>query len=123
MTREKTQHHKDPDENRAVSNPLSLEFDASEFAHFLDETGWSDEEKAEYITLIWNIMCEFVSLGFGIHPVQQAQKDCGKSPETLRQSAARPGDLVDSSHSDLIEKFVRLNGSETGSGVGGIIDE
>ncbi|MBP5857410.1 hypothetical protein KAJ83_10360 [Marivibrio halodurans] len=56
----------------------ALEFDASEFMHFLDDADWSEEEKAEYITLVWNIVCEFVALGFNMHPLQQTQNSCGK---------------------------------------------
>lgn len=67
--------------NKHAGN-LSLEFDPSTFMHFLDGADWSEEEKAEYLAIVWEIVCEFVALGFNVHPLQQAQKACGKLPES-----------------------------------------
>lgn len=122
MTRKKTRHHTKPDENRAASSALSLEFDAAEFTHFLADTDWSDEEKAEYITLVWNIVCEFVALGFDVHPLQQARKPCGELSESGAVSTSIDSQVVNSSHSNLIEEFMRRKGSETVSGGEGVSD-
>lgn len=111
MTQGKTQHKTGARETGPASGPLSLEFDAAEFAHFLSETGWSDEQKAEYVTLVWQIVCEFVALGFNVHPVQQARIACGKPAEICAESANSGADVVQFSHGDLIEEFMRLNGS------------
>ena len=123
MTRDDTQHQVRALDTRPTSAPLSLEFDAAEFAHFLHETGWSDEQKAEYVTEIWNIMCQFVALGWGVHPVQQAQDTCGEIAEIRQASASLGADVVDSSHADLVRKFMRLSGGEPARGAGGFIDE
>lgn len=102
---------------------LSFAFDLDEFMHFLDEADWSEDEKIEYLTLVWNIVCEFVALGFDMHPVQQAEKACGKpATDSPEAGSSRPA-MVNSSHSDLIKKYVRLSGIETGSGAGGATDE
>ncbi|MEQ8287856.1 hypothetical protein [Thalassospira sp.] len=100
----------------------SVEFDALEFMHFLEETDWTDEEKAEYIALVWNIICEFVALGFGVHPIQQAQEDCGKRTPSSTQPPLAAAAVVNSSHGNLIEKFVRLNGVESLSDGEGVSD-
>lgn len=121
--KDKTQHQNPALETRPASAPLSLEFDAAEFAHFLVETGWSDEQKAEYVTEIWIIMCQFAALGWGVHPVQQAQDTCGEIAEIRGESASLEAGMVNSSHSDLVRKFMRLSGSEPASGAGGFIDE
>jgi hypothetical protein len=105
------------------NGPPALSVDIEEFTRFLDETGWSEEEKAEYVTLVWNIVCEFVALGWGVHPLQQAEKTCGELSDSGADPASAASEMVDCSYGNLIEKFVRLNGPETGSGVGGIIDE
>jgi hypothetical protein len=86
------------------NGPPALSVDIEEFTRFLDETGWTEEEKAEYITLIWNIMCEFVSLGWGVHPVQQTQKDCGQRAE---DSSLHPEERAD--EVDLKDQFKRRN--------------
>jgi len=120
---DKTQHQKPALETRPATAPLSLEFDAAEFAHFLHQTDWSDEQKAEYIALVWNIVCEFVALGWGVHPVQQARDTCGKLPVSGAESASSEAVMVDSSYGELVGEFMRLNGSEPGSVAGGAIDE
>lgn len=101
----------------------ALHFDAAEFVHFLSDTDWSDEEKAEYVTLIWNIVCEFVALGFDVHPVNHARNSCGKLPNTQADPVLAGADMVECSHSHLIEEFMRLNGSKPDSGGQGVIDE
>jgi hypothetical protein len=72
---------------------------------------------------VWNIVCEFVALGWGVHPVQQAQNDCGKLAESRAESVVSESGVVNFSHGDLIEEFMRRNGSEPGLGAGGVIDE
>lgn len=101
----------------------ALGFDAREFFQFVDETDWSDEEKTEYITLIWNIVCEFVAMGWGVHPIQQAKDDCGKPPENGAPGSLSAPDVVNSSHCELIEEFVRRNENlDRSSGIG-VADE
>ena len=100
-----------------------VEFDPAEFLHFLDGVDWSDAEKREYITLVRNIVREFVALGFGVHPMQQAQKACGELSETPRNPGPSAPSMIDSSHHDLIKNYMRLNGPEPGSGAGGVENE
>tara|TARA_R110000787_G_scaffold16622_17_gene50539 strand:+ start:36659 stop:37039 length:381 start_codon:yes stop_codon:yes gene_type:complete len=103
-------------------NRNSVEFDVAEFMHFLEGTDWTDAEKAEYIALVWNIICEFVALGFGVHPIQQAQEGCGKPDPSGMSPPLVGADMVNSSHGNLIEKYVRLNGTESLSDWEGVID-
>jgi hypothetical protein len=91
--------------------PPALNVDWEEFAHFLDETGWSDEEKADYLQTLWGVMVEFAMLGFGFHPVQQAgsartgeQNTCGKLPE---DAAPRPDTGADAVN--LMDQFKSRN--------------
>lgn len=100
----------------------SVEFDPAEFLHFLEGTDWSDAEKAEYATLVWNIVYEFVSMGLGAHPIQQAQEACGQPVSSGTQPTLEGVPVVSSSHSNLIEKYVRLNGVESVSDGEGAID-
>lgn len=85
----------------------SIEFDAGEFVHFLAETDWTDEQKVEYATLVWDIICEFVTMGFGVHPLQLAQSSCGKLPENPAGSPGGQAGMVHSSHGQLIKQFMR----------------
>ena len=122
MVEDKKQHETTSTASDPASGPPSLEFDAAAFAHFLDDTDWSDEEKAEYIALVWQIVCEFVALGWGVHPVRQARITCGKLPETRAEEALAASSVIDSSHGHLIEKFMRRSGDDPGSGGEGVID-
>lgn len=98
------------------ANGLAINFDAAEFVHFLEDTGWTETEKAEYASLVWNIICEFVAHGWGVHPMQQAQGFCGKGQETEAIPALQSTDVIKSSHGNLIDEFVRRNGESADSG-------
>ncbi|MEM6537374.1 MAG: hypothetical protein AAF668_06550 [Pseudomonadota bacterium] len=65
----------------------SVGFEYERYAHFLDEADLSQDQKREVLQALWNIVVGFVDLGFGVHPVQQAQKPCGKFKETPPKSA------------------------------------
>ena len=97
-------------------------FNAVEFMHFLDGADWSDKEKSEYLALIWEIVCEFVMLGFDVHPLQQAQKNCGKPSKTGADKPMTDSGMIESSHSHLIEEFMCRSELETVSGEEGDSD-
>lgn len=60
---------------------LAVTVDYEKYLHFLEDADISDQDKREFLQTLCGIICEFVSLGFGVHPVQQAQKPCGKREE------------------------------------------
>lgn len=76
-----------PSLNTSGSGPPCVSVDLEEFAHFLEGTGWTDDQKREYLEMLWAVMVEFAMLGFGFHPVHEAQNACGKLPES---GAPRP---------------------------------
>tara|TARA_E500000318_G_scaffold107170_1_gene116111 strand:- start:1581 stop:1883 length:303 start_codon:yes stop_codon:yes gene_type:complete len=49
---------------------ITVDYEA--YAHFLDDTSLSEEDKRILIQSLWNVVVEFVSMGFGVHPLQQA---------------------------------------------------
>lgn len=90
-------HERDP-----TRNPLTIEFDAKEFAHYLEECDLTEDEKIEYLKVIWGIVLQFVDLGFGLHPIQQA---CGQDDEICLKSALTAPDSVYSDYPILSEDF------------------
>lgn len=58
----------------------SLEIDTAKYQKYLDDPALDDAQKEEIIHALWSIMMNFVDLGFGIHPVQEA---CGELGCTL----------------------------------------
>ena len=75
----------------------ALTFDAQEFCHFLADTDWTDEQKREFIEVLWQIVVGFVDLGFDLHPVQQVID----SPKTLEVDSSA---VIDSDHQEFFEK-------------------
>ncbi len=60
-----------------------ITFDYSLYDHYLEDTELSDDQKREFLEALWSIICEFVALGFEVHPVQQANNEaCGKLLES-----------------------------------------
>ncbi|MGB0696280.1 MAG: hypothetical protein ACPGOY_11565 [Rhodospirillaceae bacterium] len=114
MTAHKTKSLNVPNDKRATINVLN--FDPREFFEFLDGTNWSDEQKAEYVTLVWNIVREFIAMGWGVHPLQQAAESCGKTSDNPALAPHGTAEVLDSSHGHLIEEFVRQNRDTSFSG-------
>lgn len=57
-----------------VDRHNTLVVDLKEFEHFLEGSGMNDAQKEEFLGIMWNIIVNFVDLGFGIHPVQDAME-------------------------------------------------
>lgn len=55
-----------------TAHPPALQFDAAAYLHFLEECDWTEAQKLEFTEQLWQIVCQFVDLGFGLHPVQDA---------------------------------------------------
>ena len=53
-------------------NYKTLTLDVDYYQSFLDDADIPDDKKQELIETLWNIVVQFVDLGFGIHPLQQA---------------------------------------------------
>ncbi len=92
----------------------TIKFDAREFFHFLEDTNWSEAQKTEYATLVWEIVCEFVAMGYALHPLQLAQESSGKlGPAGFLPSKSGAG-VLDSKHQSLIREFISA-GDASGS--------
>lgn len=57
----------------------ALTLDVALYEQYLAECDLTEEEKHEFLQTLWKIVCEFVMLGFGVHPLQQVGNDCGHS--------------------------------------------
>ncbi len=73
-----------PPEFNPETAPPSLTIDWDSYLPFFEDEDISDEHKRELIEALWSIMVNFVDLGFGIHPVQQA---CGKDVSLAKMPA------------------------------------
>ena len=59
----------------------SVGFDIKRYEHFLDDANLTETQKHELLASLWRIVTQFVQMGFGVHPVQQAkaQQRCGQA--------------------------------------------
>ncbi|MEM9763561.1 MAG: hypothetical protein AAF968_13810 [Pseudomonadota bacterium] len=69
-----------------------LEVDLDQFQHALDSVDMTDDEKAEYLQLVWSIVLQFVDLGYLLHPVQQS---CGQLCQTDADGVPAVPDAVE----------------------------
>lgn len=72
----------------SVNDPKSRTappFQPERFQDCLQETGFTQDQREEYLRLLWSIMLTFVDLGFGIDSVQLLLPTDGKneSPESI----------------------------------------
>lgn len=64
--------------------PLSKEFgdtasrvltvDVDKYQAYLDETDMGDAEREAFLRSLWDIILNFVDLGFGVHPLQEVSE-------------------------------------------------
>lgn len=59
--------------------PPQISIDYALYAEFLADTNLSDAQKEALITELWGLICEFVALGFHVHPTQKALENCGQA--------------------------------------------
>ena len=83
----------------------ALTLDVEQYEKFLEDSDLTEDQKREFLETLWNIVVEFVSLGFGVHPVQQAQNACGKGDEKTTKPALTAPGAVESRKSSITENF------------------
>ena len=71
----------------------SLAIDYAAYEEYLANSDLSDEQKQEFLDCLWSIIVSFVDLGFGVHPLQQADEACGQE---LDLTSLMASDVVNS---------------------------
>lgn len=104
MTKQ-TKDHAIDSTSLTTTNPAALSVDFEEFAHFLDGTNLSEEEAQQYLRTMWDIVCQFVALGFGVHPAQMAQNSCGQDYGIHSEPALSAENGVKCPDTTIIKKF------------------
>lgn len=84
------------------SDTLRIGFDYERYAHFLEDADLTEDQKQELLGALWRILSEFVMLGFGVHPIQQA---CGQSEYSNSEIDLASSFLIQSDLKHLIEEF------------------
>lgn len=68
-------------DNNEPFQPLTLTIDWELYAHHLEHSDLSDNEKEKLIQTLWSIVVSFVDLGFGIAPSQTALSESERTDE------------------------------------------
>jgi hypothetical protein len=85
----------------------TLTLDVALYQHYLDGSDLTNAEKNELLETLWSIICEFVRLGFGVHPVQQVtQEPCGKLEIPTLNATQTDLSALDSIYKSVISTFV-----------------
>jgi hypothetical protein len=89
-----------------------IECDYAYFQTFLDDPDVSEEEAKTFIDDMWGTICQFVRLGYAVHPVQQARDaigegrdSCGQVEKTLPESPVKIQDVIPSKGSKITRQF------------------
>ncbi|WP_419739587.1 hypothetical protein [Ruegeria sp.] len=71
-----------------------LSVDCERYERFLRDNNLTDDEKREFLKALWTIIVDFVDLGFGVHPLQQAcEQPAGKTTDaTVAIVSSNPRD-------------------------------
>lgn len=91
--RKEMKHHPDKKIHRPSGQRGALSLDTELYQHFLDDPALSEDAKREMLEALWSIIVDFVSLGFAVHPLQQA---CGKDREGAISAALAAAAMVKS---------------------------
>lgn len=101
----------------------TLTIDYALYEQYLENADLTEEQKREFLDTLWNIIVNFVDLGFGVHPLQQVTKpnDIGSACE---QNAIPPEYLTPDS-SDVVSLetliktgFIEMEDAQSGASSG-----
>ena len=84
-----------------------LTIDYEKYAHFLEDSDLTEDQQQQFLETIWNIIVEFVSLGWGVHPLQQAQKPCGQLGDNSPKAALTAPDGLYLDQQFISENFLK----------------
>ncbi len=78
------------------------------YKHYLEDTDLDEQQKREILEALWSIITSFVSLGFGVHPLQEiAQLQCGQNDENNNHPPSKnPNDVDYDEHKNHEEETV-----------------
>ena len=54
---------------------MSLELDMTKYEKYLTDENITERQKNELLKTLWNLICEFVTLGFEVHPLNFAMQE------------------------------------------------
>lgn len=73
-------HNQDKPNGTLPQNILrpSLTIDYALYQKYFDESDLTEAQQREFLDVFWLMIVTFVDLGFGVHPLQQVEGECGQ---------------------------------------------
>ena len=103
-----------PDQSVHLTSYKTLTIDYALYEHLLETSDLSDQQKREFLDTLWNIIVNFVDLGFGVHPLQQIadasnhRSACEQNAIPLEYLTPDSGDVVS------LENLIKIEANERG---------
>ena len=108
--------------NTSADRPIiTLDYDL--YAHYLEDSDLSEAEKREFIETMWGFIVDLMSIGYEIHPVQQAQEACGKLSKSPVNPPHSRAEMVQSGGQFIETKFSNAANDRTPEAAGRIQNE
>jgi len=99
-----------------TSKPV-ITVDYEKYAPLLDDPDLSEGQKREFLQALWNIITNFVDLGFGVHPVQlacrESKNSCGESINNLGEDTVPADNALDSPDTNRTERSANHRANKT----------
>ncbi len=76
MTDEKLNNQASLDPQSVAAPYKALTIDYALYEHHLENSDLTEDQKREFLDTLWNIIVNFVDLGFGVHPLQHVTGSC-----------------------------------------------
>lgn len=97
--------------------PPRLEIDLDAYLPLFEDDDISEADKRALLEALWSIMMSFIQIGWGVHPVQQAQASralreitCGKLDNGFADDRTPNPLMIESLHQSLREQFDSVAG-------------
>ena len=76
--------------NGSASRP-SILVDCKRYENYLTDFDLPEDLKEELMQSVWQIMFDFASRGFEIHPLQQVEQTCARKSDKFPEAQEVPG--------------------------------
>ncbi|MCP1469475.1 hypothetical protein J3E64_001150 [Sphingobium sp. OAS761] len=99
-----------------------VEIDLSIYAPLFEDDTISDDDKMALLNALWSMILSFAQIGWGVHPVQQAQSARGRHEIGCGKAAGHTDECTGESRDMLSSSFPMLTGHFDGVAASGTRD-
>lgn len=87
--------------NNARRGPM-LEVDFEKFAHFLNGTDLTEDQKREKLQELWEIVLSIVAMGWGVSALDHVRFQANTHPEFSAENPTKEAEMLASSGRDVV---------------------